>query len=133
MATIRVLPVRLYQAGVLVSALLLGVLAAADPKLAVAAAGGMIVVALVFTDLAIGFAVFTFVAFLEALPAFGRVSFPKAVGLLLLLSWIGTLAVKRHQQDGSLPPVLLACLLLLPAWAAASGLWALDQASVRDS
>lgn len=132
MALTHQLPIRLFQLGLGIAALLLGLLAAVEPKLAVAAALGLIVVALVFTDLAIGFAVFVFVAFLEALPAAGGVSFPKAVGLLLLLSWLGTLAIRRH-GGGRLSPILVAALILLPAWAAVSALWAIDMSGVIDS
>lgn len=127
------LPLRLFQAGVLGVALLLGLASVVDPRLAIAAAAALVVVALVFMDLAIGLAVFTFVAFLEALPAFGGVSFPKAVGLLLLLSWLGTLAIRRRDVEGSMSPVLVFALLMLPVWAATSGLWALDMTSVIDS
>lgn len=134
MALTQHLPLRLYQLGVVFAALVLGLLAAVEPKLAIAAAGGMIVVALVFADLAIGLAVFTFVAFLEALPAFGGVSAPKVVGLLLLLSWLGTMVIKRRRSLGvQLQPVLVATLVLLPAWAATTALWAIETGGVIDS
>jgi O-antigen ligase len=124
---------RIYQLGVAGAAVVLGLLAALQPRLALAAAAGMVVMALVFADLAVGFAVFTFVAFLEALPALPGLSAPKVVGLLLLLSWLGTLAIRRREPGAPLPTVLVAALVLLPAWAAITALWALETGGVTDS
>jgi O-antigen ligase len=129
------LPLRLYQAAVVLGAMLLGLLAAVEPKMALAAAFGMVVVAMVFADLAIGLAVFTFVAFLEAVPVLTGASAPKLVGMLLLLSWLGTMAIRRRGADVSAPlqPGLVAALILLPVWAAVTILWALEGSGVIDS
>lgn len=134
MALTQPVPIRLFQLGVGLTAVLLGVLAALAPEVALALAGALLIVALVFADLAIGLAVFALVAFLEEFPAFSGVSFPKIVGLLLLLSWLGTVVVRRRgTAHAPLPPALLAAMLLLPAWAAISALWALDTPGVIDA
>lgn len=129
------LQVRLYQAGVLLLALAVGTLAGIEPRYAVALSLGIAFACLVMTDLTIGLMLFTTVAFLEALPfLFGGLSFAKAIGALLALSWFATVATRRHpgREIVNEHPLLSGALLLLVSWCGLSILWAQDTADVID-
>ena len=79
-------PTSLTLATAALLAVLVGALSGAQPRLGILAALGIVFVALVMTDLLIGFAVMVMLAFLEALSSLGGVSIAKAAGLLLVLS-----------------------------------------------
>jgi O-antigen ligase len=81
-------PTSLTLATAALLAVLVGALSGAQPRLGILAALGIVFVALVVTDLLIGFAVMVMLAFLEALSSLGGVSIAKAAGLLLVLSWL---------------------------------------------
>ena len=81
-------PTSLTLATAALLAVLVGALSGAQPRLGILAALGIVFVALVMTDLLIGFAVMVMLAFLEALSSLGGVSIAKAAGLLLVLSWL---------------------------------------------
>src|SRR5215218_929636 len=91
------IPPRALLAGTMGTALAVGVLAGVSPKLAVVAALGFAFVALVMSDLAIGLTLFGLISFLEVLPASGApTSFAKVAGLLLALSWLAAVTIRRE-------------------------------------
>jgi O-antigen ligase len=107
---------------------LVGVLTGLNPKLAIAASLGLLFVLVILSDLTTGLAVFTFLSLVALVPlgAGPAVSFLKAAGLLLLLSWLATVA--RAGSDStdfvSAHPGLSYAILLFLAWVALSLLWA---------
>jgi O-antigen ligase len=97
------------------SALLVGVLAAADIKLAIGLTIALLYVPIVFLNLPIAIALWVGLIFIEYLPA---VSIgPTAVGALLAAAWLGTFAQRRDvmrsviANSGRLP-LLLGMLLV---------------------
>lgn len=118
---------RVVQAALLVAALGVGLLAGRDPRFAIAAALGIAFVVMVFGDLRIGLYLFTIVAFLDVLPAFGGPLFSvaKILGLLLAGSWIAAAASRREGGGGlvSTNPTLAYLLGALILYAALSLTW----------
>lgn len=102
----------------------LGVLAVAEPFLALSLALGMVFIGLVLTDVTLGLCVFGLVAFME-LPGPGGFSVAKLVGLALVVSWAAT-AVTRGDRHNFFKehPWMSYVLLLFLAFATASTLWA---------
>jgi putative inorganic carbon (hco3(-)) transporter len=103
-----------------------GWLAAARPVFAVAAALGLVLMALVVLDLTIGLCVFIFVSFIDVLPGGPAFSLAKVLGLLLALSWLATIAT-RKDAGGDLfsdHPGAVYLLGLFLAWVSVSTLWA---------
>jgi O-antigen ligase len=104
-----------------------GVLAGADPRLAIAAALGVAFVIVAFADLTAGLALFVFIAFLEPVPIGGPVlSFTKIAGLLLFLSWLGvatarSATVNPARGAWALMGALLAWIILSTTWAESTG------------
>src|ERR671938_1298195 len=92
---------RLQQLGVAALAVLLGIGAGVDPRIAVAAAIGLAFVVLVMGDLTIGLCLFAVVAFLDVLPHLGgsALSFTKIVGFLLAVSWLAKGAASRDERQ----------------------------------
>jgi O-antigen ligase len=128
MAGVRLEPNWPISIAVSVAAALVGLLAGVDPKLAIAAALGLVFTLVILSDLAAGLAVFTFLSLVAIVPlgAGPAVSFLKAVGLLLLLCWLattirsgGTAAdfISSHQG-------LTYAIVLFLGWVALSQLWA---------
>lgn len=123
------LPVRGLQAAILAAGLVLGLLAGVNPTLALVAALALAFVVLVMADLTIGLCLFAVVIFLDVLPFGGvTVTFAKAAGLLLALSWLATLATRKEAENdfASAHPLFTYLLLLFLAWGAVSLLWAED-------
>jgi O-antigen ligase len=121
------LPTGVPQVALLGTALLLGLLAGLDPKLAVAAAIGLAFMALVLSDLGIGLALFAGLSFVELVPAGGApVSFGKLAGLLLAISWLATLASRRDAENDfvSVHPAFTYLLVSFLGWSALSIFWA---------
>jgi O-antigen ligase len=119
---------RLLQLSLAGVAVVLGVLAGVDPKIAVAAAIGLAFVVLVMADLTIGLCLFALIAFLDVLPALGGslVSFSKIVGFLLAVSWLAK--VSSSEQDTrkdfvAAHPTFTYVLVLFIGWVALSLTW----------
>lgn len=118
-------------------ALAIGVLAGIDPPLALALAVVVAFVLVVLSDLALGVALFVFVAFLEVLPLGDdpAISAVKLVGVLLGLSWLAVLASRRDTAEAIElvrdHPAFAGVLALLLAWCTLSIGWAEDAASTR--
>ena len=104
-----------------------GALAASDPVLALLIVVGAVTVTLIVEDLTMGLFLFVGVSFLEALPKlFPAVSVSKALGLLVVLSWLAAMAVRKQGAPSLLAqrPSLLVMLAVFLAWVGASLLWA---------
>lgn len=111
--------------GALSGAAALGVVAGVDPRIAAAAAVGLLFIAIVLNDVSLGLCLLVFVAFLDALPTFGSFSAAKFVGLLLAVSWAATVATRREKSTlFGTRPLFGAVTLLFLAWAALSIAWA---------
>lgn len=120
---------------ILGGSLLLGLLAVVEPVLALAAVLGLAFLLLVMADLTIGVCLFGFVAFLEVLPALGGVSFAKAIGAILAVSWLATIATRREERRdffGAHAGITALAALFL-AWVAASAVWAEDPSESTNS
>lgn len=111
----------------------LGVLAANDPVLALLAVLGAVVTAIIVADLTTGLYVFVGLSFLESLPkVLPVVSVAKALGLLLVVSWLASVAVRRHAVPSLLAdrPALPVLLTLFVTWVGVSLLWARESGPV---
>ncbi len=109
-------------------AAILGVLAAIEPLLALAGSLGLVLAYVVFSDLAMGFAVLAFLSFLDTLPSSSSLSPSKAVGLLVAVAWLARFTSSgREERDFFAGNSRLAWILILFfGWATASLLWATD-------
>jgi O-antigen ligase len=109
---------------------LIGLLAGIAPAMAVGAAVAAAFVALVAADLTVGLCVFIVVAFAERIPAAGGtdLTFVKALGGLLALSWLGSVATRRagERQLFTAHPGMTVVGALLLAWMVLSVGWAED-------
>jgi O-antigen ligase len=110
-----------------------GMLAGYDPKLAIAAALGVGFLLIALTDLGVGVAIFAVLTFLELAPAIGgpALSFSKAAGLVLALSWLALVTAQPRSTPllFTAHPGLTAALAFLLAWVTLSVVWAEDQAA----
>src|SRR5947199_10866205 len=108
-------------------AVLLGVAAGIDARIAIAGAIGLAFVVLVLADLTIGLCLFAVVAFLDLLPHLGGslVSFTKIVGFLLALSWLAKVSSSQDSRNDFLAahPTFSYVLVLFIGWAAVSLTW----------
>lgn len=115
--------------GLPMAALALGVAAGFDPKLAIGAALGVVFVAAVMGELALGLALFTVLAFFEVLPAVaGGFTFAKIGGILLTIAWLATIATRPRTSRAFVAdhPLATCMLLAFLAWLAMSAAWAED-------
>src|SRR2546423_2248403 len=105
---------------ILGAALMVGLLAGVRPSLAIVVAVGLGFVVLALVNITFGVCLFAVLAFLDAvLPsAAGSFTFAKALGLLLLLSWLMTIAnTEEGRRRGLfLHPGFLFLLPLFIAW-----------------
>ncbi len=124
-ARVSTVPTYLY-ALVLVAAVGVGVLAGMEPLLGVALALAIAFVVLSLTSITAALAVFAVLAFLDtALPSQGSLSVTKLAGLVLVLSWLATVATRHADHRGVFShPKALYVLLAFVGWAAVSAAWA---------
>ena len=106
-------------------AMAIGLIAGKDPKLAIGAAIGLGFILLIFGDLATALAIFV------AEPLDLGVSSSKVVrivAVLILLSWLGTMLVRRQARTPfiSAHPMMSWILLLFLGWTLFSVTWAAD-------
>jgi O-antigen ligase len=115
----------------------IGLLAGTDPALAVGAAVAAAFATLVAADLALGLCVFIVVSFAERLPAAGAsdLTLVKALGALLAVSWLGTVATRRggERQLFTAHPLMTMAGVGLLAWMILSISWAEDPAAARET
>jgi O-antigen ligase len=132
------LPTKALQAGLLAAALLVGLLAGLDPPLAVLATLALGFTVLAMVDLTVGLALFAVLSFLDTvLPAEGggTISAAKAIGLLLVLSWLALITtgeLERRQRIFS-HPAFLGLLAAFIGWTAMSGAWAEETGPVVEA
>jgi O-antigen ligase len=115
----------------------IGLLAGTAPGLAVGAGLMAAFAALVAADLTLGLCVFIVVAFAERLPAAGAsdLTLVKALGALLAVSWLATVATRHRAGERQLftaHPVMSAAGALLLAWMILSVGWAEDPDVARE-
>jgi O-antigen ligase len=109
----------------LATALILGLVAAVNPLVAIGVALGLVFAYVVFSDLAVGFAVLGFLSFLEVLPTSGGLSLSKGAGLLLAMAWLARLSTRQREGDlFSEYPVLTWLMIGFLAWASLTLVWA---------
>ncbi len=121
------LPLLSAQVALLAAAAMFGLLAGIDAKLAVVAALSVAFTAIVIADLAVGVTLFAVLAFVDVLPLGGAaLTFTKAAGLLLALSWLANLATNSDTKSDffTAHPAFGYVLVGLLAWMAVSVLWA---------
>jgi O-antigen ligase len=124
--TARLVPTeRLWLAGLGFLAVLVGLLAGVNPKLAILAAGAVGFVLLTFTNLAVAIAIFC------SEPR--RVDFSgsnalRVAALLLLLSWLGSLIYRNENKADfiSVHPAMSWVLGIFLGWSLLSAVWAED-------
>ena len=120
-------PMALWWAGLAGAAVVMGVLAGRSPLIAIGLVVALTFVGLVLADVSMGFYLFTFVAFLEVLPGVGGgLSFAKLAGVVLVMSWLATIAAGGRDRSSftSDHPAATALVLLFLGWTAASAVWA---------
>jgi O-antigen ligase len=119
---------RLWQLLLAAVAVLLGLGAGVDPRIAVAAAIGLGFVVLVMGDITIGLCLFAVVAFLDVLPHLGgsALSFTKIVGFLLAISWLAKVTSDTDTRADFVAahPTFTYVLALFIGWTALSLTWA---------
>lgn len=114
-----------------------GVLAGADPALAIVVALALAFTLVVLANLYVGLVLFTSLAFIVEVPGLSgsAVSFAKFAGLLLAISWLATLTRRGGARADFLTahPTVSYALVLLLGWIAFGQLWAEDPAQTRDA
>jgi O-antigen ligase len=124
------------SAALLVLCGMIGLLAGSAPGMAIGAAVALAFAALVAFDLTVGLCVFIIVAFAERLPAAGAsdLTLVKALGALLAVSWLATVATRRagERQIFTAHPYMSAAGALLLGWMILSIGWAEDPAVARE-
>ena len=115
----------LLPSSILATAALLGLVAALQPLVAVAAVAAIVLAYIVFSDLAAGFAVLGFLSFLDTLPASSSLSPSKGAGLLLAVAWLARFSASQRDQRDLFGdhPFLSWTLIGFFAWATISLLW----------
>ena len=104
-----------------------GVLSGINPALGLAVTLGLAFAVAVIANLTLGVAMFTILSFLEVINTGGAaLSFMKAAGLLLFVSWFAIAATRAGHTPSLLTqqPVLVAGAVALVAWSAMSVAWA---------
>ncbi|HEX8714795.1 MAG TPA: O-antigen ligase family protein [Solirubrobacteraceae bacterium] len=116
----------LLPSSILAAAAILGVIAALQPLIAIAAVGGIVLAYVVFNDLAMGFAVLAFLSFLETLPTSGSLSLAKGAGLLIAVAWLANFSASEGSRRDFFAEhgLLTWVLILFFGWAIVSLLWA---------
>ncbi|MEA2232308.1 MAG: hypothetical protein QOD83_2124 [Solirubrobacteraceae bacterium] len=129
---LRLLPSWPLLVAVAAIAAAVGAVAASSPALGLLVVLGAAFALLMLADLTAGLLLFVGVSFLEALPPLVPAATVKATGLLLVLSWLATLAVRRRGVPSLVAarPALVALLALFLFWAGSSLLWARESAAV---
>ena len=132
------LPTRLLGAGLLGSALLMGVLAGVNPALAVGLTVGLVLLVIAMANLTAGICLLAFLTFLDTIlpaDAEGTLSVSKLVGLVLVLSWFALITAGERERREQIftPPAFVFLLILFVAWAAVSAVWAEDSGAAIDA
>jgi O-antigen ligase len=121
------------------AALPLGVAAAFQPALAVAAVLALVLLPVVLTRPIVGLSAVVLLGFLETFAAVtGVLSVTKIIGVLLVLAWLAIVATAPPEERArggviARQPVLAAALGLFAAWAAISIAWAQETSPAASS
>jgi O-antigen ligase len=118
----------LLPSSILALAAILGLLAVIEPLLALAGVVAIILAYVVFSDLAMGFAVLAFLSFLDTLPASSALSPSKALGLLVAVAWLARFTASGgEERDFFAGNARLAWILIaFFVWATITVLWSSD-------
>jgi O-antigen ligase len=112
-------PTQVVLAAVAMLAAVLGLVAGPQPAMAVAGAVAVACVAVTLSELSLGVAIFTVLIF------FPELGLAKAAGLLLSLSWLATIVLRRSRASLlTSRPGFAGAVTLFVAWAALGLLWA---------
>ena len=111
-------------------AVLTGLLAGIDGRLAIAVALGIAFVLIALADLPVGLALFMFLGFIVVVPNFAgeTLSIIKLAALPLLLSWLAVVSREGSARRNfiAVHPAVSLVMLLFVSWATLSYLWAED-------
>jgi O-antigen ligase len=105
----------------------IGLLAGMHPAYGLAAAGGVTFAVVVLMDLTFGVVLFTGLSFLDVLSGSGSFSGTKVIGLVLFVSWLAKVAIRRGAgvaEFVSENPGLVFALAAMLGWCALSFAWA---------
>ncbi len=105
----------------------IGLLAGVKPEYGLLAAGGVVFAGVVFWSLTAGFVLFTALSFLDVLSSSGSFSGTKVIGLVLFVSWLARISVRRGSDLASFlseNTTLVVGLLALLCWCLLSFAWA---------
>jgi O-antigen ligase len=124
-------------AGILALALMVGVLAGHRPILGLFLAVAALFAVSIFVNLTAGLCLFIVLSFMEVLPDLGvpGLTVAKLVGLMLAVSWLGFLVVRRGPVASlfSAHPGFSYLLASFLGWSALSTLWADSSGPVGDA
>jgi O-antigen ligase len=127
------LPSWIPTAALLSTAALIGLITGINPKYGIVAVLALGFVAVVMADLTLGLCLFTVVTFLDILPTVGvAVTFAKAVGVLLVISWLGSRSQEAsgRREFFGVHPALTYLVVAFLVWGLASMVWAEDPSAV---
>ena len=133
------MPAFLFPAAIVGSAILLGILAAIRPELALAGILGLLLAPIIFARPIVGLCALIFMSFLETYSRLANVvSVTKLIGAILILAWLGVAATSRSRDQSNRglvgrEPLLAVALALFAGWAAASLVWAEAQSAALSS
>lgn len=117
----------------LIACAIVGLLAGVSPKYAIEGVLGIAFVVLVFSDLALGVAIFAALSFLSDITSGGSaLSFDKVLGLLLILSWAVRRATSGRGDGRTIignHPTLFAWIVAFLAWSTISTVWAVSSST----
>ena len=120
-----------------VGGLLVGVLAGIDPRLALIVAFAVTFIGITLLSLTAGLCLFAVLSFVDTIipyEAGGALSFPKLMGILLVLSWVGRLATSPEERANIFNHQAFAWVVIaFIAWAAFSISWAEQSSGVSDT
>jgi putative inorganic carbon (HCO3(-)) transporter len=116
-------------------AVAVGALSGLQPRLGLLAAFGVIFVALVLTDLQIGFLAMVMFAYLEVLSVVGGVSLAKVAGVLIVVAWLAVVSTRGRQQRNFFTERagLTYLLLAFLGWSAISIAWSESSSTALES
>lgn len=116
------------------SAVLVGILAGYEPRLALGFAIGLVFAVVTLTNLTAGLCVFAIFTFIDEVVPSGGVPLTKLLGVLLILSWLAAVtAGESRRRELFESNGLLALILLFVTWTALSMLWAADAGEAADA
>jgi O-antigen ligase len=104
-----------------------GVLSGIKPEYGLLAAGGIMFAVVVLMDVTLGFVLFTALSFLDVLSGNSSFTGTKVIGLVLFVSWVARLAIRKGEELGrfiSENPAITASLVVMLGWCALSFAWA---------